>query len=94
MDVKTCFETFVKPEKMEECGFKCKKCKTVDNFTKEMTLYRFPRIFVIHLKRFYNSTMRREKLNTSVKIDKEIDLSQFAPHSSKFESYHLCRSRK
>lgn len=84
VDLKSCLDTFVKPEKMEECGFKCKKCKGVDTFTKDMTIFRFPRILVIHLKRFYNSTMRREKLNTSVKIDKVIDISQYAPFSRKF----------
>lgn len=68
---------------MEECGYKCTKCKKVDNFTKEMTIYRYPKIMVIHLKRFYNSHMRREKLNTSVRIPTKIDLSEFAPYSSK-----------
>ena len=68
---------------MEECGFKCKKCKGVDTFTKELTIFWFPRILVVHLKRFYNSMMRREKLNTSVKIPLTYDFSAFAPHSGK-----------
>jgi ubiquitin C-terminal hydrolase len=68
VELSECLETFIKPEKMEECGFKCKKCKGVDTMTKELTVFRFPRILVIHLKRFYNSAMRREKINTSVKI--------------------------
>lgn len=83
MELSECLETFIKPEKMEECGFKCKKCKGIDTFTKELTLFRFPRILVVHLKRFYQSTMRREKINTSVKIPLQIKLSDFAPHSSK-----------
>ena len=37
---------------------------------------------VIHLKRFYNSTMRREKLNTTVNIPKEINMSEYGPYSS------------
>ena len=63
-------QSFIQPEKMEECGYKCsnKNCKKVDNFKKDMSLFRFPKILVIHLKRFYNSYMRREKLNTTVKI--------------------------
>jgi len=68
VDLKDCLKTFIQPEKMEECGYKCSKCKKVDNFNKEMTIYRFPKILVIHLKRFYNSYMRREKLNTTVSI--------------------------
>ncbi len=67
---------------MEECGYKCTKCKGVDNFEKEMTIFRFPMIMVIHLKRFYNSFMRREKLNTTINIPLRMDMSEFAPHSS------------
>jgi ubiquitin C-terminal hydrolase len=66
--LKECLEAYIKPERMEECGFKCTKCKHVDNFEKELTVYRFPKILVVHLKRFYNSTVRREKINTTVKI--------------------------
>jgi ubiquitin C-terminal hydrolase len=83
VDLKECLETFIKPEKMEECGFKCSKCKGVDTQMKELTIYRYPKILVIHLKRFYNSTMRREKLNTTVKIPPIADFSAFAPNSSK-----------
>lgn len=83
VDLKDCLENYIKPERMEECGFKCKKCKGVDTFTKELSVYRFPRIMVMHLKRFYNSAMRREKINTSVKIPLQANFSDFAPNSSK-----------
>ncbi len=63
-----CMKSFIQPERMEECGYKCSKCKKVDNFNKDMTIYRFPKILVIHVKRFYHSYMRKEKLNTTVKI--------------------------
>lgn len=60
-----------------------------------MTFYRFPKILVIHLKRFYNSYMRREKLNTTVSIPQSLDLSPYAPYSSKFKCllniYHRTR---
>lgn len=68
IDLRDCLETYIKPERMEECGFKCSKCKGVDDFTKDLSIYRFPKVLVVHLKRFYNSTMRREKLNTIVNI--------------------------
>ena len=68
---------------MEACGYKCSKCKKVDNLKKDMTIYRFPKIMVIHLKRFYNSSMRREKINTTIKIPQYLDMSAYAPHSSK-----------
>lgn len=84
IDLDECLKSFIVPERMESCGYKCAKCKKVDNFQKDMTIYRFPKILVIHLKRFYNSYMRREKLNTTVQIPKTIDMSPYAPHSSKF----------
>lgn len=87
VDLSECLRSFISAEKMDECGYKCTKCKKVDNFTKEMTIYRFPKIMVIHLKRFYNSYMRREKLNTTVKIPSKVDFSEFAPNSSNFYSY-------
>lgn len=79
---------------MEPCGFKCSKCKGVDNFHKDMTIYRFPKVLVIHLKRFYNSYMRREKINTQVEIPMSIDMTPYAPYSkdpslSGARTYHL-----
>ena len=81
--LKECLDSFITPERMEECGFKCSKCKGIDNFEKELSVYRFPKILVVHLKRFYNSSMRREKLNTTVEIPLIHDFSHLAPNSSK-----------
>lgn len=47
-----------------------------------MTIFRFPKILVIHLKRFYNSTMRREKLSTTINIPNILDMRPFAPYSN------------
>jgi ubiquitin C-terminal hydrolase len=85
--LKECLDSFITPERMEECGYKCIKCKGVDTFEKELTVYRFPKILVVHLKRFYNSSMRREKLNTTVEIPLTYDFSHLAPNSSKI-SFH------
>ena len=85
VDVSECINSYTTPESMERCGFKCAKCKQVDNLEKQMTIYRFPPILVVHLKRFYNSTMRREKLGTTVNIPENLDVRQFAtPGSSKY----------
>lgn len=81
--LKECLDSFITAERMEECGFKCSKCKGIDNFEKELSVYRFPKILVVHLKRFYNSSMRREKLNTTVEIPLIHDFSHLAPNSSK-----------
>ncbi len=57
---------------MEKCGYKCqnKKCGAVDKMIKDITVFRFPKVLVIHLKRF----SRRQKLSTSVKIPKKLNM--------------------
>ena len=67
--------------------YKCSKCKGVDNMEKQITIFRYPKILCLHLKRFYNSTMRREKLSTTVNIPDTMDMRSYAtPESSKFFS--------
>lgn len=90
VDVDECISNYVLPESMERCGYKCSKCKQVDNLEKQMTIFRFPKILVVHLKRFYNSTMRREKLSTTINIPQILDARPYAtPNSSKFLSLTL-----
>mgnify|MGYP001126578104 CR=1 FL=1 len=64
VDVSDCVQSFTAKESMEKCGYKCEKCKAVDRMEKDITIFRFPTILVIHLKRF----SRREKITTSVNI--------------------------
>jgi len=82
VDVSELLRTYISPEVMERCGYKCQKCKKIDNLEKQMTVHRFPPILVVHLKRFYNSTMRREKLSTTVNIPKILDARPFATPNS------------
>lgn len=84
IDINECLKSYTAAEKMDRCGYKCSKCKAVDNMEKDMTVFRFPKILVIHLKRFYQSTMRREKLSTTVNIPQTLDMRPYAPFSSKF----------
>lgn len=80
-----CLKNFVASERMEKCGYKCSKCKAVDKMEKDITVYRFPKILVIHLKRF----SRREKITTTVSVPKKIDFSPYGPYSSKFPVFYL-----
>jgi ubiquitin carboxyl-terminal hydrolase 2/21 len=82
VDVNECLQSYVASEKMERCGYECSKCGAIDNMEKDMTIFRFPKILVIHLKRFYQSTMRREKLSTTVIIPPVLDMRPYAPHSN------------
>lgn len=48
-----------------------------------MSIYRFPPLLVIHLKRFHFSSWRRDKLNTSVKFPiEDLDLSDYNDNSN------------
>ena len=78
--VDDCLENFIAPEKMEKCGYKCSKCKAVDRMDKCITIFRFPKVLVIHLKRF----SRRDKITTSINIPKTLDMTPYAPYSSKY----------
>jgi len=69
IDTSECIKSYTTPELMERCGYKCSKCKAVDQHEKQMTIYRYPKILVLHIKRFYNSSVRREKLSTTVNIE-------------------------
>lgn len=78
-----CLDEFIEAERMEKCGFRCEKCKAVDRMDKDMTIFRFPKILVIHIKRFCGSTARnRQKLSTGIDIPKRLDMSKYAPYSS------------
>jgi ubiquitin C-terminal hydrolase len=83
IDVDECLKTFIAKEKLENCGYKCSNCKGVDNLEKDITIMRYPKILVVHLKRFYNSSMRREKLSTTIQIPTTLDMRPYGPYSSK-----------
>jgi len=80
LSLKDCLKNFIEPESMEKCGYKCEKCKAVDKMKKDITVFRFPKILVIHLKRF----TRRNKLTNTIEIPVNLDMRNYAPHSSKF----------
>lgn len=66
--VESLMKNFVKGEIMDRNGYKCSGCKKEARFLKDMSVYRFPKILVLHLKRFYNSYSRREKISSNIKI--------------------------
>jgi ubiquitin C-terminal hydrolase len=84
VNINDCLDKFIEPEKMIDCGYKCEGCKKAVNVEKDLSIFRFPKILVIHLKRFYHSAMRREKLNTTVTFPtSQLDMRRYGPHSSK-----------
>ena len=80
-------EAYLNEIKRDNLTYKaCNKegCKKKVDIEKSLTIFRFPRILTIHLKRFYHSAMRREKISTTVKFPEVLDVSKYAPHSSKY----------
>ena len=74
VSLQNCLDKFMTPEQMINCGYKCEGCKKAVSIEKDLTIYRFPKILVIHLKRFYHSAMRREKISTTVKFPEVLDM--------------------
>lgn len=85
-----CLDKFIEAERMIDTGFKCSSCKRKVDIEKDLTIYRFPQLLVIHLKRFSTSGTRREKLSTSIAFPETLDVSGFAPHSSKCNIIMRC----
>ena len=50
--------------------YKCGECQNEKGLTKTISIFRFPKVLVINLKRFYKvkNQNRREKLNTNVSL--------------------------
>ncbi len=86
-----CFAAFTAMSTVE--GYKCEKCKKTSSSKMQMTLWRLPKILVIHLKRFSNNSWRRGKIITEIRLPRiRLDLSDFAPqstHPSCQEKYEL-----
>jgi len=75
-----CFKSFVKEGNLP--SYKCENCKKPDNCKQEVTLYRFPKVLVLQLKRFTVNGFRREKLSNEINLPEVLRLEEFAPHST------------
>ncbi|XP_060107255.1 ubiquitin carboxyl-terminal hydrolase 2 isoform X1 [Heteronotia binoei] len=68
----------------------CCRCKTRTKCTKKFSIQRFPKILVLHLKRFSEARMRSSKLTTFVNFPlKDLDLREFASQSCNHAIYNL-----
>jgi len=78
--------------KLEEIQYEylCDKCKKKDKCKKQTVIWRFPPILILHLKRFYAATWRKEKLDTLVQFPTELDFSPYKGKSS--NSYVMIRT--
>ncbi|XP_077161732.1 ubiquitin carboxyl-terminal hydrolase 2 isoform X2 [Paroedura picta] len=68
----------------------CCRCKARTKCTKKFSIQRFPKILVLHLKRFSEARMRSSKLTTFVNFPlKDLDLREFASQSCNHAIYNL-----
>ncbi|NWQ78773.1 UBP2 hydrolase, partial [Columbina picui] len=67
----------------------CCRCKARTRCTKKFSIQKFPKILVLHLKRFSEARIRTSKLTTFVNFQlKDLDLREFASQSCS-ECWHL-----
>ncbi len=64
-----CLRAYTEKEHLKENdAYYCSNCKTHRSVTKEISLYRCPKVLVLHLKRFSFTLESRDKVSTSVKF--------------------------
>ena len=80
-----CFNDFTKEEDIPSVeGYKCKKCKVPVSIKKQSVIWRAPPVLIVHLKRFYVATWRKEKLDTLIEYDTNLDFKPYCGESSNF----------
>ncbi|XP_028931511.1 ubiquitin carboxyl-terminal hydrolase 2 isoform X1 [Ornithorhynchus anatinus] len=68
----------------------CCRCRARKRCIKKFSIQKFPKILVLHLKRFSESRIRTSKLTTFVNFPlKDLDLREFASESSNHAIYNL-----
>ena len=78
--LQACFDLFTKEEVLDgEEKPTCSKCQKRQKCTKALSIQKFPRILVVHLKRFSPQNKFRGKLNTMVDFSANgLDLSPYS----------------
>lgn len=76
-----CLEEFVKEEILDkDDAWHCPNCKKARKATKKLTITRLPHMLIIHLKRFTNRGLWRDKLNTMIDFPlKNLNLTKYVP---------------
>ncbi|KAF5338375.1 hypothetical protein D9611_012466 [Ephemerocybe angulata] len=77
LSLEDCLEEFVREEQLgEDDLWYCPQCKKHQQATKKFDLWKAPDILVVHLKRFSNNRILRDKIDTHVDFPVEgLDLS-------------------
>ncbi|KAM8927104.1 ubiquitin carboxyl-terminal hydrolase 2 isoform 2-T2 [Pelodytes ibericus] len=86
-----CIRLFTKEDVLDgEEKPTCCRCKARRRCTKKFTIQKFPKILVLHLKRFSEARIRSSKLSTFVNFPlKDLDLREFSSEPSSQAKYNL-----
>ncbi|KAF2363829.1 Peptidase C19 ubiquitin carboxyl-terminal hydrolase [Trinorchestia longiramus] len=86
-----CLDLFTKEEVMDgDERPTCSKCKERRKMTKSFSIQKFPKVLVLHLKRFSPTERWRGKLSCTVEFPVEgLDLSKYASNSRSSSLYNL-----
>jgi len=83
IELMDCLETFFSSEKITDSSYKCSGCNERVDIEKAMSIYRLPKILIIHLKRFSHSVRRRNKISSAVQFPlTTLNMHRFAPYST------------
>ncbi|EGX43880.1 hypothetical protein AOL_s00210g327 [Orbilia oligospora ATCC 24927] len=78
--LKDCMDEFTKEEILDgDDAWHCPVCKKPRKASKQLSISRMPVVLIIHLKRFSNHGMWRDKVNTLVNFGKSVDLTRYVP---------------
>ena len=67
VSINDCLDEFVKEEKLGQADlWYCPRCKKHQQATKKFEIWKVPDVLVVHLKRFSNSRMLRDKIDVTV----------------------------
>jgi len=89
-----CLSKFTEKEKLEDIeGYKCEKCKKQSTACKKLTVYKMPRVVILHLKRFsgggFSRFSRFSKNSARVSFQMELDFGRYCYSSSEPSRYRL-----
>ncbi len=84
-----CLENMREPEQLEQGNeWYCSKCKDHKLATKEIDIYKAPKILILHLKRFkQKGTFRKEKNESKVIFPMSFDFSPYLIDPTPMDSY-------
>jgi ubiquitin carboxyl-terminal hydrolase 8 len=78
-----CLKQFIAKEQLRMPCVKCSRNGEVRKL-RDMSLWKLPKVLVVHLKRFLVQGWDKQKIESKVRIPFTLKMSDFAPHSGKF----------